>query len=68
MIMSEARTVRHVMEARRSEFVNHQRASVMLAVVLLCVVAVAEVVFLNFVAAPGSAEMMQQAEGTALPP
>jgi hypothetical protein len=40
----------------------------MLAVALLCASAAAEVVFLNFVAAPGSAEMMQQAGGVALPP
>jgi hypothetical protein len=68
MVMSEARTVGHVMEARQSASANHQRAGFILVVALLCVVAAAEVAFLNFVAAPGSAEMMQQAEGTALPP
>ena len=66
--MSEAQTVGHVIEARRSASANRQRAGFMLAVALLCASAAAEVVFLNFVAAPGSAEMMQQAEGVALPP
>jgi hypothetical protein len=67
MVMSEARTV-GVMKARQSASANSQRAGFMLAVAVLCVVAAAEVVFLNFVAAPGSAEMMQRAEGIALPP
>jgi hypothetical protein len=64
--MSEARTVWHVMETRRSASANRQRGGFMLVVALLCVVAASEVVFLNF-AVPGSAEMIQQAEGVALP-
>jgi hypothetical protein len=66
MVMSEARTVGHMIGARRSASANPQRAGFMLVVALLCVAAATEVVFLNF-AAPGSVEMMQQAEGVALP-
>ena len=66
--MSEARTVGHMIEAEGSASTNRQCAGFMLAVALLCVGAAVEVVFLNFVAAPGSAEMMQQAEWVALPP
>jgi len=66
--MSEARTIWHVMESRRTTEVSRRRAGLLLVVLMLCVVAAAEVLFLNVVAAPGSVEMIQQAEGIALPP
>ena len=39
----------------------------MLAVALLCAMAAAEVLFLNYVAGPDSVAMMMAAEGVAVP-
>jgi hypothetical protein len=65
--MSEARTVWHMAEARRSAVASPQRAGIMLAVCLLCAMTVAEVLFLHFVAGPDSVQLMVAAEGIAMP-
>jgi hypothetical protein len=42
-----------------------KRSGIMLAVALLCAMAAAEVLFLNYVAGPDSVAMMMAAEGVA---
>ncbi len=66
--MSESRTVWHAAEGRQDAAANRQPAGILLAVCLVLVVAAAEVIFLNAVAAPDSVNMMQAAEGIAAPP
>ena len=61
--MSEAHTIWHDLEMRRSEAATQQRSDLLLAVALLCVMAAAEVLFLRYVAGPESVDMMQAAEG-----
>ena len=45
---------------------SKKRAGIMLAVALLCAMAAAEVLFLNYVAGPDSVAMMMAAEGVAV--
>jgi hypothetical protein len=61
--MSEAHTIWHDLDARRSHAASQQRSGMLLAVALLCVMAAAEVLFLRSVAGPDSVAMMQAAEG-----
>jgi hypothetical protein len=46
---------------------SKKRTGIMLAVALLCAMAAAEVLFLNYVAGPDSVAMMMAAEGVAVP-
>jgi hypothetical protein len=46
---------------------SRQRRGVLLAAALLCVMTVAEVLFLNYVAGPDGVAMMMRAEGVAVP-
>ncbi len=66
--MSEARTVWHTLQTRRNTAASRQRAGILLAAALLSVMAVAEVLFLRFVAGPDSVNMMSAAEGIVSPP
>ena len=61
--MSEARTIWHAMEARRSAAVSRDRAGLLIAAALLCAMAAAEVLFLQYVAGPESADLLAAAEG-----
>lgn len=61
--MSEARTIWHDLDERRSRAATQQRSGMLLAVALLCAMAAAEVLFLRYVAGPDSVDMMQAAEG-----
>ena len=61
--MSEARTIWHDLDERRSHAATQQRSGMLLAVALLCAMAAAEVLFLRYVAGPDSVDMMQAAEG-----
>ena len=61
--MSEARTIWHEMEARRSDAANRHRSGIMLAAALLFAMALAEVAFLRYVAGPDSVNLMAAAEG-----
>jgi hypothetical protein len=63
--MSEAHTIWHSLEQRRSRAANRERSGVMIAVALLCAMAVAEVLFLRFVAGPDSVNLISVAEGIA---
>ena len=63
--MSEANTIWHSLEQRRSRAANRERSGVMIAVALLCAMAVAEVLFLRFVAGPDSVNLISAAEGIA---
>jgi hypothetical protein len=65
--MSEAHTVWHALESRRSAAVARKRASMLLLVCLLCAMAVCEVLFLKFVASPDSVNLMVAAEGVVIP-
>lgn len=65
--MSEARTVWHAVEARRTAVASRQRAGFLLAVCLLCAMAAAEVLFLHFVAGPDSVSLISAAEGVQSP-
>jgi hypothetical protein len=53
--MSGARTVWQDLETRRTGAMNRQRAGSALAVVLLCAMAAAQVLFVHVVAAPTQA-------------
>ena len=62
--MSEARTIWHAMEARRSAAVSRaDRAGLLIAAALLCAMAAAEVLFLHYVAGPDSVNLLMAAEG-----
>jgi hypothetical protein len=61
--MSEARTIWHDLETRRSHAATQQRSGMLLAFALLCVMAAAQVLFLHYAAGPESVAMMQAAEG-----
>jgi hypothetical protein len=61
--MSDARTVWHTLDQRRSRAASRQRSGVLIAVALLCVMAAAEVLFLRFVAGPDSVNLISAAEG-----
>ena len=66
--MSEARTVWHMIEARRSAVAHRRHGGLLIAVTLLCAMAASEVLFLEFVAGPDSVNMLSAAEGIAPPP
>ena len=66
--MSEARTVWHTMEARRSALAHRPHGGLLIAVCLLCAMAASEVLFLHFVAGPESMNMLSAAEGITPPP
>jgi hypothetical protein len=61
--MSEAHTIWHDLDMRRSPAATQQRSGMLLAVALLCAMAAAEVLFLRYVAGPDSVAMIQAAEG-----
>jgi hypothetical protein len=61
--MSEARTIWHSMETRRSAAVSRERCSLLIAAALLCAMAAAEVLFLHYVAGPDSVNLLMAAEG-----
>ena len=61
--MSEARTIWHAMETRRSAAVSRHRAGLLIAAALLCAMAAAEVLFLHYVAGPDSVNLLTAAEG-----
>jgi hypothetical protein len=61
--MSEARTIWHAMEARRSAAVSRDRAGLLIAAALLCAMAAAEVLFRHYVAGPDSVNLLMAAEG-----
>jgi hypothetical protein len=61
--MSDARTIWHSMEARRTTAASRERTGIMLAVCLLCAMAAAEVLFLRFAAGPDSVNLIAGAEG-----
>jgi hypothetical protein len=65
--MSEAHTVWHTLESRRSAAVTRKRASMLLLVCLLCAMAVSEVLFLKFFASPDSVNLLVAAEGVVIP-
>jgi hypothetical protein len=65
--MSEAHTVWHTMQSRRTAAASRRRAGIGLTVCLLCAMAVAEVLFLRFVAGPDSVNLMVAAEGVEIP-
>ena len=65
--MSGARTVWQDLETRRSATIHRQRTGMVIAVVLLCTMAAAEVLFLRYVAGPESMNLMSAAEGIATP-
>jgi hypothetical protein len=60
--MSQAPTA-WVMTEVREHRVRKQRLGILLAAALLCLMATAEVLFLNFVAGPDSVALMMAAEG-----
>jgi hypothetical protein len=61
--MSGTHTVWHTLEQRRRRAANRERSGVLIAVALLCAMAVAEVLFLRFVAGPDSVNLISAAEG-----
>ena len=61
--MSEAYTVCHELAVRRRTAVRRKRASIALAIALVCAMAAAEVLFLVFVAGPDSVNLVVGAEG-----
>jgi hypothetical protein len=60
--MSGARTVWQDLETRRSIAMNRQRAGIALAVVLLCAMAAAQVLFVHVAAPTQAAEAMPMME------
>jgi hypothetical protein len=62
--MSQAPTV-WVMTDVRAHRVRKQRTGMLIVAALLCLMAAAEVLFLNFVAGPDSVSLMMAAEGVA---
>jgi hypothetical protein len=60
--MSQAPTA-WVMTEVRAHHVRKQRVGLLFGVVLLCVMATAEVLFLNFMAGPDTVALMMAAEG-----
>ena len=60
--MSEARTIWHDLEARRSESIVRKHSGVLLAIALLSVMTVCEVAFLRYFAGPASVNLMVAAE------
>ena len=62
--MSEARTVWHDLQTRRTAVVSRQWSGVLLAAVLLTAMCGAEVVFLKYVAAPDTMNLLNAMEGT----
>ena len=65
--MSEAQTVWHALESRRSASVTRKRTGMALLVCLLCAMTICEALFLKFVAGPDSVNLMVAAEGVAIP-
>ena len=61
--MSEARTIWHTMETRRNAAAGRERAGLLCLAALLCAMAAAEVLFLQYVAGPESADLLAAAEG-----
>ncbi len=55
-----------VSDERMHSVRGKKRTGIMLAVALLCAMAAAEVLFLNYVAGPDSVAMMMAAEGVAV--
>ena len=62
--MSEARTVWRDLQTRRTAVVSRQWSGVLLAAVLLTAMCGAEVVFLKYVAAPDTMNLLNAMEGT----
>ena len=66
--MSEARTVWHPADVRRTTTAaSRERSGLMLAICLLIAMAAAEVLFLRFAAGPESVNLISAAEGIAIP-
>ena len=63
--MSEAPTT-WVMTDVRAHRARRQRTGMLLGAALLCLMATAEVLFLNFVAGPDTVALMMSAEGVAI--
>jgi hypothetical protein len=63
--MNDMSTIWAVSDERTYGERNKKRKGIMLAVALLCAMAAAEVLFLNYVAGPESVSMMMAAEGVA---
>jgi hypothetical protein len=61
--MSEARTVWHDLQTRRSAAVSKQRVGLVLIAGLLIVMCAAEIAFLNYVAGPETVNLLTVAEG-----
>ncbi len=66
--MSEARAIRVALEQWQNAAASHRRSGLLLAICLVAAMAVAEVLFLQFVAGPDSTELMVRTEGIAPPP
>jgi len=66
--MSEARTIWHDLETRRSLVTNRQRTSLLLGAGLLIAMCAGEVVFLNYVAGPDTVNILTAAEGMPIGP
>lgn len=65
--MNQTPAVWVVRDERIHRALSKKRAGVVLAAALLCVMAAAEVLFLQYVAGPDSVAMMMAAEGVAGP-
>jgi hypothetical protein len=61
--MSEARTIWHTIETRRNATAGRERAGLLCVAALLCAMAAAEALFLQYVAGPESADLLAAAEG-----
>jgi hypothetical protein len=59
--MSEARTVWHEMQSRRTAAVKRQRSGIALVVLLLVTMSSAEVLFLRYVAGPDTTDLLTAA-------
>jgi ABC-type Fe3+-siderophore transport system permease subunit len=66
--MSEARTIWHDLETRRSVAVSRQRSALLLGAALLIAMCAGEVVFLNYVAGPDTVNILSAAEGMPIAP
>ena len=66
--MSEARTIWHDLEARRSFTANRQRMSLLLAAGLLIAICAGEVLFLNYFVGPDTVNILSAAEGMPVGP
>jgi ABC-type Fe3+-siderophore transport system permease subunit len=66
--MSDARTIWHDLETRRSVAANRQWTALLLGAGLLIAMCAGEVVFLNYVAGPDTINILSAAEGMPVGP